>query len=120
MESDTDLSNYFVAIKEACSKVLQRIMFNIKIRFPFHDTDLLMLNADAYSGSRQVARVHEVEFDNLLSTVLAADRLQRLVSIEPVILRKVAVTRIVETREFTAIVPSLISSLGAYCSKSTE
>ena len=120
MESEADLSSYFVAIKEACSKILQRIMFSIKIRFPFHDTDLLMLNADAYSGSRQVVRVHEVEFVDLLSTVHAADRLQRLVSIEPEILREVAVTQIVETREFTAIVPSLISSLGAHCSKSTE
>ena len=120
MESDTDLSNYFAAIKEACSEILQRIMFNIKIRFPFHDTDLLMFNADAYSGSRQVARIHEVEFDDLLSIVLAADRLQRLVSIEPEILREVAVTQIVETREFIAVLPSLISSLGAHCSKSIK
>ena len=117
MESEIDLSPYFVAVKDACIKLIQKVMFGITIKLPLHDTKLMMLDAVSYTGSRQVSRIHEVEFVELLTTAIAADRLHRLVSIEPESVRKVAVGQLAETREFIAILPSLISSLGAYCSK---
>ena len=75
------------------------------------------MNAVAYAGFHQVRRIYDVMFQDLVAATLLANYLYCLVSLGSDNLRKSAVEQIAELTDFVSLHPSLISSVGAHCSK---